>query len=354
MAVTVTLSGWIKRVPLEAYRTQKRGGKGRNAMTTKEEDTITDLFVASTHAPVLFFSTAGKVYRLKVWRLPEGTPQSKGRAMANLLPLEKGETIAAVLPLPEDPAEWASLHLMFATAQGYVRRNAMDSFTNVPSNGKLAIRFEDGDDDKLVGVALLTEHDDVLLAARSGKAIRFASTDVREFQSRTSSGVRGMTLAPGDEVISLSVLRGFNATTEEREAYLKCAPWKNNDDAECDLTDERVAEFAAAEQFILTVTANGFGKRSSAYEYRRTNRGGQGITNIDTNDRNGPVVASMPIESGEHVMLVTDQGKLIRTQAADIRIMGRGTQGVTILRTAEDEHVASVARIRDDEEEEEA
>jgi DNA gyrase subunit A len=347
MVVTVTLSGWIKRVSLDSYRAQNRGGKGRNAMTTKEEDTITELFVASTHAPVLFFSSLGKVYRLKVWKLPEGTPQSKGRAMANLLPLEPGETIQTVLPLPEDAEEWALLHVMFATAHGYVRRNSMDAFANVPSNGKLAMRFEDGDDDRLIGVALCHEAEDVLLAARSGKAIRFAVDDVREFQSRTSSGVRGMLLAPGDRVISLSILRGFDATPDEREAYLKAAPWKA-DPAEATLAADRVSAFAAAEQFILTVTANGYGKRSSAFEYRQTGRGGQGIVNIDTSDRNGAVVSSFPVESAEQLMLVTDQGKLIRTRVADIRIMGRGTQGVTLFKVADNEHVVSTARVRDD------
>ncbi|QMW22848.1 DNA gyrase subunit A [Sandaracinobacteroides saxicola] len=347
MVVTTTLSGWIKRVSLDSYRAQRRGGKGRNAMTTKEEDTITELFVASTHAPVLFFSTRGKVYRLKVWKLPEGTPQSKGRAMANLLPLEPGETIATVLPLPEDEGEWAKLHVMFATAHGYVRRNSMDAFANVPANGKLAMRFEDGDEDSLIGVALCHEREDVLLAARSGKAIRFAVDDVREFQSRTSSGVRGMTLAPGDEVISLSILRGFEATADEREAYLKAAPWKA-DPAEPTLPPERMAEFTAAEQFILTITANGYGKRSSAFEYRQTGRGGQGVVNIDTSERNGPVVSSFPVEPTEQLMLVTDQGKLIRTGVSDIRIMGRGTQGVTLFKVADDEHVVSTARIRDD------
>jgi len=349
MVVTVTHSGWIKRVSLDSYRAQKRGGKGRQGMATKEEDVITDLFVALTHAPVLFFSTFGKVYRLKVWKLPEGTPQSKGRAMANLLPLEPGETIATVLPLPEDEAEWGRMHVMFATARGLVRRNSMDAFASVPSNGKLAMRFEEGSDDRLIGVALAHESEDVLLAARSGKAIRFASDDVREFQSRTSTGVRGMDLEEGDEVISLSVLRRVGTTTEEREAYLKSAPWKGDPAPLDELSQERFAALAEAEQFILTMTANGYGKRSSAYEYRRTGRGGKGIVNIDTSDRNGHVVASFPVEPTEQLMLVTDQGKLIRTPVANIRIMGRGTQGVTLFRVADDEHVVSAARIRDSE-----
>lgn len=344
MVVTVTMTGYIKRVAADTYRAQKRGGKGRSGMSTKDEDVVTQLFVTSTHTPVLFFSTHGKVYRKKVWRLPEGTPQSKGRAMANLLPLADGETISTVLPLPEDESEWGKLHIMFATAQGYVRRNSMDAFTNVPSNGKLAIRFEDGDDDKLIGVALCDEGDDVLLASKCGKAIRFPVDDVREFQSRTSTGVRGMSLPlKDDEVISLSILKRFGATTEERDAYLR---------ANGELTPEREAEFKAAEQFILTVTANGYGKRTSAYAYRRTGRGGQGITNIDTSERNGHVVASFPVEDGEHLMLVTDQGKLIRTEVDQVRILGRATQGVTLFRVADNEHVVSAAKISDEDEDE--
>ncbi|ARS27543.1 DNA gyrase subunit A [Sphingomonas sp. KC8] len=351
MVVTVTHGGYIKRTPLEAFRAQKRGGKGRSGMATKDEDAITELFVTSTHTPVLFFSTHGKVYRKKVWRLPEGAPQARGRPMVNLLPLAAGETISTVLPLPEDEAEWAKLHVVFATAEGNVRRNSMDSFANVPTNGKFAMRFEEDDTDHLIGVALLSESDDILLATRNGKAIRFAATDVREFQSRTSTGVRGILLKDGDKVISLSILRGFDATTEERDAYLRAAPWKEGD-REVTLAPERMAEFAEAEEFILTVTVNGYGKRTSAYEYRRTGRGGQGITNIETSARNGTVVSSFAAHNGEQLMLVTDQAKLIRTTVADIRIAGRNTQGVTIFRVADDEHVVSAARIAESDEEE--
>jgi DNA gyrase subunit A len=349
MVVTVTLGGYIKRTPLDAFRAQKRGGKGRSGMGTKDEDAVTELFVTSTHTPVLFFSTHGKVYRLKVWRLPEGAPQARGRPMINLLPLAEGETISTVLPLPEDEAEWGQLQVVFATALGHVRRNSMDAFANVPSNGKFAMRFEEDDADRLIGVALLTEADDVLLATRNGKAIRFAATDVREFQSRTSTGVRGVTLKGDDEVISLSILGGFEATTDERDAYLRAAAWKNEPN-EPTLSPERMAEFAAAEQFILTVTANGYGKRTSAYEYRRTNRGGQGITNIETSARNGAVVASFPVAESEHLMLVTNQAKMIRTTVADIRIAGRNTQGVTIFRVADAEYVVSTARIDESDE----
>ena len=349
MVVTVTVQGYIKRTPLDAFRAQKRGGKGRAGMATKDEDAITSLFVTSTHTPVLFFSNLGKVYRQKVWRLPEGGPATRGRPMINLLPLAPGETISTVLPLPEDETRWGDLHVMFATANGTVRRNAMDAFANIPSNGKLAMRFDEGSDDKLIGVAVLTESDDVLLATRNGKAIRFAATDVREFQSRTSTGVRGVSLAEGDEVISLSILRGFQATTEEREQYLKAAAWKEGE-REAALPPERMAEFEAAEEFILTVTQNGYGKRTSAYEYRRTNRGGQGITNIVSAGRNGPVVASFPAHSGEQLMLVTDQAKLIRMSVGDVRVTGRNTQGVTLFSVAKDEHVVSAARIDEEEE----
>jgi DNA gyrase subunit A len=368
MVITVTMEGYIKRTPLAVFREQKRGGKGRAGMATKEEDAVTTLFVTSTHNPVLFFSNLGRVYRMKVWKLPEGGPNTRGRPMVNLLPLANGETISTVLPLPEDEAEWGNLHIMFATAHGTVRRNSMAAFTNIPTAGKIAMRFgagavedaESNDDsdeqsdptDRLIGVSLLTEGDDVLLATRNGKAIRFKATDVREFQSRTSTGVRGVRLAAGDEVISMSILHRVGTTQEEREAYLRFAPWKGEKYGECSLSQERIAEMHEKEQFILTITENGFGKRSSAYEYRRTNRGGQGITNIDTSPRNGCVVASFPARQGEQLMLVTDQGKMIRTTVGDIRIAGRNTMGVTIFKVADGEHVVSVAKIEESEEEE--
>jgi DNA gyrase subunit A len=361
MVVTVTMTGYIKRTPLSLFREQKRGGKGRSGMATKEEDAVTNLFVTSTHNPVLFFSNLGRVYRKKVWRLPEGGPTARGRPMVNLLPLSEGETISTVLPLPEDENEWGGLHIMFATAHGTVRRNSMAAFTNIPSAGKIAMRFgasetesEEGEEDttdRLIGVSLLSEGDDVLLATRNGKAIRFMSTDVREFQSRTSTGVRGIRLLGDDEVISMSILRRVGTTQEEREAYLKCPPWRDRDDVDCALPPERFAEMAEKEQFILTVTENGYGKRSSGYEYRRTNRGGQGITNIDTSERNGRVVASFPVRQGEQLILVTDQAKLIRTTVADIRIAGRNTMGVTIFKVADGERVVSVAKIDETEDE---
>ncbi len=351
MVVTVTLDGYIKRTTLDTFRSQKRGGKGRAGMNTKDEDVVTELFVTSTHTPVLFFSTHGKVYRMKVWRLPEGGPNTRGRPMINLLPLAKDEVISTVLPLPEDEAEWGALHVMFATAKGSVRRNSMDAFTNVPSNGKIAMKFEGVDaDDRLIGVALLSEEDDVLLASRSGKAIRFMGSDVREFQSRNSTGVRGMTLKGDDEVISLSILHRSGASQEERDAYLRAAPWKDNEN-EPTLPGERMDAMAEREQFILTVCANGYGKRSSAYEYRRTGRGGQGITNIDNIDRNGLVVASFPASKGEQLMLVTDQAKMIRMEIAGMRVIGRNTGGVRLFNVADNEHVVSAALIESSDDE---
>ena len=359
MVVTVTMTGYIKRTPLAVFREQKRGGKGRSGMSTKEEDIVTEMFVTSTHNPVLFFSNIGRVYRMKVWRLPEGGPTAKGRPMVNLLPLSEGETITTVLPLPQDEAEWGGLHIMFATAKGTVRRNSMDAFTNIPTAGKIAMKFGTSDEgeeeedslDRIIGVELLTEEDDVLLATRNGKAIRFLSTDVREFQSRASMGVRGVRLLGDDQVISMSILRRVGTTPEEREAYLRCPAWREKDE-ECSLPPERYAELVEGEQFLLTVTENGYGKRSSTYEYRRTNRGGQGIINIVTSERNGGVVASFPVKPGQSLMLVTDQGKMIRTTVGDIRIAGRNTQGVTIFNVANNEKVVSVAKVDESEEEE--
>ena len=354
MVVTVTMDGYIKRTALSTFRAQNRGGKGRAGMATKDEDVVTTMFVTSTHNPVLFFSTAGKVYRLKVWRLPEGGPTTRGRPIVNLLPaLDQGETIRTVLPLPEDEAEWAKLSVVFATAKGNVRRNSMDAFANIPSNGKFAMRFEEDSDDRLIGVDLLEESDDVLLASRAGKAIRFAGDDVREFQSRTSTGVRGMTLKGDDEVISLSILHRVGTSSDEREDYVRFAPWKGEKEGEPALSAERYAELAAREQFILTVCANGYGKMSSAYEYRRTGRGGQGITNIDNIERNGPVVASFPATQADQLMLVTDQAKLIRLPLESLRVIGRGSAGVRLFNVADNEHVVSAVRLADEEGEDE-
>lgn len=348
MVVTVTHGGYIKRTPLATFRAQARGGKGRAGMATKDEDAITELFVTSTHTPVLFFSNIGKVYRLKVWKLPEGGPQTRGRPMVNLLPLGEGEVISNVLTLPEDEAEWGGLSVVFATAKGYARRNSMDAFANVPSNGKIAMKFEGEDaDDRLIGVELLSADDDILLASRNGKAIRFAADDIREFQSRASTGVRAMKLGKDDQVMSLSILQRVGTTAEEREDYLRFAPWKPEKEGEPTLSTERIAEMAECEQFILTVCANGYGKLSSAYGYRRTGRGGQGITNIDNVERNGPVVASFPATKGDQLMLVTDQAKLIRMPLDSLRVLGRGTAGVRLFNVGENEHVVSAAKIEE-------
>ncbi|MBA4772137.1 MAG: DNA gyrase subunit A [Sphingomonas sp.] len=352
MVVTVTHQGYIKRTALDTFRAQARGGKGRSGMATKDEDAVTNLFVTSTHTPVLFFSTHGKVYRLKVWKLPEGGPATRGRPMVNLLPLADGETVSTVLPLPEDEAAWGALHVMFATAKGNVRRNAMDAFTNVPTNGKIAMKFDGEDaDDTLIGVALLAAGDDVLLATRAGKAIRFAGDDVREFQSRNSTGVRGITLRGDDQVISLSVLHRVGTTQEEREDYLRYAPWKPEKEGDPAMPAERFAELAAREQFILTVCANGYGKLSSAYDYRRIGRGGQGMTNIDNIARNGAVVASFPATRDDQLMLVTDQAKLIRMPLHSLRVISRGSAGVRLFDVGKDEHVVSAARIEESDEE---
>lgn len=349
MVVTVTLDGYIKRTPLSLFRAQNRGGKGRAGMSTKDEDAIRTMFVTSTHNPVLFFSTAGKVYRLKVWKLPEGGPNTRGRPIINLLPgLDTGETIATVLPLPEDEESWGALSVVFATAKGGVRRNAMDAFSNIPTNGKFAMRFDSASEDKLIGVALLDPNDHVLLASRNGKVIRFAGDEVREFTSRTSTGVRGMNLKSGDEVISLSILKGDLPDMEAREEYLRVAPWKGHEDPAPMSEDQQ--NMATEEEFILTVCSNGYGKMSSAYEYRQTGRGGQGVVNIDNIDRNGPVVASFTATRQDQLMLVTDQAKLIRIGLHTLRILGRNTAGVRLFDVGKNEHVVSAVRIDEQEE----
>ena len=351
MVVTVTLDGYIKRTPLSTFRAQNRGGKGRAGMSTKDEDAIAEMFVTSTHNPVLFFSTAGKVYRIKVWKLPEGGPTTRGRPIINLLPaLDDGETIQTVLPLPEDEDTWGALSVVFATAKGNVRRNSMDAFSNIPSNGKFAMRFDEDSDDRLIGVRLVEAGDDVMLASKAGKAIRFGAEEVREFTSRTSTGVRGMKLPDGTEVVSLSTLSATGTTPEEREQYLKFAPYKAEREGKPELTPERFAELEEKEQFILTVCANGYGKVSSSYEYRTTGRGGQGVVNIDNIERNGPVVASFVVSSGDQLMLVTDQAKLIRIGLESLRVLGRNTAGVRLFNVGKNEHVVSAVKIDETEE----
>ncbi|MBP7065518.1 DNA gyrase subunit A [Ferrovibrio sp.] len=355
MVVTVSHAGYVKRTPLSTYRTQKRGGKGRSGMATKEEDFVTELFVANTHQPVLFFSNIGRVYKMKIYRLPIGNPQSRGKAFVNLLPLSEGEKIAVVMPLPEDEASWGNLHVAFATAKGYVRRNDLSDFVSINAGGKIAMKFEGEDaDDQLVAVRSCSDQDDILLASHQGKCIRFPVSDVRSFQSRSSTGVRGMKLADGDRVISMSILRHVDVTAEEREAYgrrksalERIEAGESGVELPSEMSAERFTALQAAEQVLLTVTEKGYGKRSSAYEYRVTGRGGSGIINIETTAKNGDVAATFPVEHGDQIMLVTDGGQLIRCPVDDIRIAGRNTQGVIIFKLAEGEKVASVAHLTD-------
>ncbi len=362
MVVTVTDAGYIKRVPLNAYKAQKRGGKGKSGMATKEEDFVTRLFVASTHTPVLFFSSNGIVYKMKVYKLPLGSPNSKGKPFVNLLPLSEGENITAIMKLPENEEECKNLSIMFATASGNVRRNSLMDFVNVQANGKIAMKLDEGD--KLINVMLCTEDNDVMLATRSGKCIRFPVDDVRVFVGRASTGVRGIKLADDDEVISMSILKHIKASSEARDEYLKVSSAIKKMEAENPnnmcvapqdtgllsiLTPEEYENMKEREEFILSVTSTGYGKRSSSYEYRVTGRGGQGIANMEMSARNKEIVSSFPIEDDNHIMMVTDGGKLIRMPVTDIRIAGRKTQGVILFRTAENEKVVSVTWLNTDE-----
>jgi DNA gyrase subunit A len=364
MVVTVSHAGYIKRVPLSTYRAQRRGGRGRAGMAIREEDFLSEVFVASTLDPVLFFTSTGRVYKLKVYRLPLGTPQARGRPMINLLPLAEGETISTVMPLPEDEASWASLHVMFATASGYVRRNTLSDFVDIRANGKIAMKFEGEDEgDRLIAVAPCSDANDVLLATRSGKAIRFPVEDVRVFSGRSSVGVRGIRLLGDDAVISMSILRHEAVSPETRNAYLKLAnerrrqngddePQAEGDDGdapagEAAVSEELFADLAAREEFLLSVTEKGFGVRGSAYGYRITGRGGQGINNMDLTRRSDAVVAVFPVGPKDQIMLVTDGGMVIRTTVDEIRIARRGSAGVVIFRVGDGERVVSVARLPD-------
>jgi DNA gyrase subunit A len=370
MVVTVSHAGYVKRVPLSTYRAQRRGGKGRAGMQTREEDFVTRLFVASTHAPLLFFSSRGQVYKEKVWRLPQAAPQARGKALINILPLEQGENITTIMPLPEDEASWSKLDVMFATTRGTVRRNKLSDFSDVRRSGIIAMKLDEGD--AIVDVQICTENDDVLLTSAAGQCIRFAVDDVRVFQGRTSMGVRGINLADGDKLISLSILRHVEATADERAAYLKRANAvrrsgngngngngeveENGADGEeaagaIELGQTRYAELSAAEQFVLTISEKGIGKRTSSYEYRTTGRGGKGIVAMAITEKNGRLVASFPVEESDQIMLVTDGGQLIRCPVDGIRIAGRSTQGVIVFSTAEGERVASVERLSEESEE---
>ena len=374
MVVTVTHGGYVKRVPVSAYRAQRRGGKGRSGMATREDDFVSSLFVANTHTPVLFFSSRGIVYKLKVWRLPLGAPQARGKAFVNLLPLGDGETISAVMPMPEDESGWAKLNVMFATARGGVRRNELSDFTSVNQGGKIAMKFE-GEDagDRLIDVNVCTEEQDVLLATRQGRAMRFPVSTVRVFASRNSTGVRGIALAEGDEVISMSLVDGGKGIpTEDRDTYLRQSRAQRQaenatesgeplvetteEDAAVGeeaastahiLSPERFAELRAKEEFVLTVASSGFGKRTSAYEYRVTGRGGKGVELMSL-AKGGEIVAAVPVLDTDEIMLVTDAGTLIRCPVDGIRIAGRATRGVRIVNVSEGERVVTAVRIGDD------
>jgi DNA gyrase subunit A len=360
MVVTVSHSGYIKRVPLDTYRIQKRGGKGRTGMSMKDEDFVSRVFVANTHTPMLFFSSTGIVYKLKVWRLPVSSPQGRGKAMVNILPLSQGEKITTIMPLPEDEKSLDNLYVMFATSKGNVRRNDLSDFTSVQANGKIAMKPEG--DESIVNVAICGEDDDVLLASQNGKAIRFSTTNVRVFKSRASTGVRGIKLGSGDEVVDMAILRHVDTDANEARAYLKQAAAMRRaltgDEAvieepsieeeageETALSPERYAELGAKEQFVLTLSNRGFGKRSSSYEYRTSNRGGQGIIAMTLNKKTGSVVASFPVEETDQIMLVTNGGQLIRCPVNDVRIAARNTQGVTVFRTSDEEEVVSVEHL---------
>jgi DNA gyrase subunit A len=364
MVVTVTHGGYVKRVPVSAYRAQRRGGKGRSGMATREDDFVSSLFVANTHTPVLFFSSRGIVYKLKVWRLPLGAPQARGKAFVNLLPLFEGETISAVMPMPEDESSWSTLNVMFATARGGVRRNELSDFVNVHQTGKIAMKFE-GEDagDRLIGVGVCTEEQDVLLATRQGRAKRFPVSAVRVFASRNSTGVRGIALAEGDEVISMSLVdSGKGITTDERDGYLRqsralrqLANTEEEAPAAAEeatapvamLSTDRFAALQGKEEFVLTVANSGFGKRTSAYEYRVTGRGGKGVELMSL-AAEVQVVAAFPVKPTDQIMLVTDGGTLIRCPVDGIRIAGRATRGVRIVNVSDGERVVSAIRIGED------
>ena len=371
MVVTVTHGGYVKRTPLSTYRTQHRGGKGRSGMAMKDDDFVTRVFSANTHTDMLFFSSAGMVYKQKVWRLPQGAPNSRGKAMVNILPLQQDETITSILPLPDDEKAQAELDVMFATRSGNVRRNKLSDFVRVNRNGKIAMKLDDGDG--IVRVRICSEKDDILLTTALGQCIRFRADDVRVFAGRNSTGVRGIRLAEGDEVIAMGVLRHVEVTSEEARAYLKHAAAMRRaatgeeedmgDDgeevADTALSPERIAELGAAEQFILTIADDGMGKRSSAYDYRVTGRGGKGLVALNIwgrDKKSGPVkqvAQSFPVAETDDVMLVTDGGQLIRTPVEQIRIAGRATGGVWVLRTNDEERVVSVARLVENEEDDE-
>lgn len=361
MVVTITHGGYIKRVPLDTYRAQRRGGKGRSGTALKDEDFVSDMFVASTHTPIIFFTSRGIAHKIKVWQLPLATPTSRGKALVNLLPLQEGENVSVYLRVPENEEVWDKLDIMLATSHGSVRRNKLTDFQNIRSNGLIAMKLEEGE--KLVSVKICTEDEDIMLATLKGKAIRFSVGDIRVFSGRTSTGVRGIKIGDGDEVISMSVLKHIDATPEERAAYLKAASKLRGADeegmeteegaADISLSAERFKELQDKEQFLLTATNGGFGKRTSAYEYRLTGRGGQGITNMSLTKKNGgEVVATFPVTDSHQVMLISNQGQMIRMPIGGVRFTGRSAQGVTLFKVSEGEKVVSVAWLIEEESDE--
>jgi DNA gyrase subunit A len=361
MVVTVTSGGYIKRTPLADFRSQRRGGKGLAGMQTKEEDVVTTLFVANTHTQLLFFTTDGMVYKLKTWRLPQGGRTSKGKAIVNILPIPAGVSVADIMPVDRDEKEWSDLQIVFATSAGTVRRNALSDFTNVMRNGKIAMKFEDDHaETTLINAKIASPDEDVMLVTASGRAIRFPSSDVRVFNSRSSVGVRGIRLGENDRVVSMSIIRHFNASSDERAAYLKMrrAMAGIADDAEmpadedaasanATISQERYAEMSAAENLILTLTAKGMGKLSSSHDYPVRGRGGMGVQAMDKSMRGGPLVASFPVDLDDQVMLATSKGQSIRVPVDGISFRSRSAGGVKVFNTGKGEEVVSVAWIAD-------
>ncbi len=362
MVITVSHAGYIKRVPLSSYRAQRRGGRGRTGMSTREEDFVEQMFVVNTHTPIIFFSSLGKAYVLKVYRLPLASATSKGKALVNLLPLEAGEKISTIMPLPTDESLWENLHIMFATSRGNVRKNRLSDFLNIRSNGKIAMKLDP--EEYLVSVATCEENSDILLSTYRGRCIRFQTSDIRLFSGRNSNGVRGIKLLDNDCVVSMCVLKQGSFTIEERDLYLKQVRALRGTEASeeevqgtvepAKLSQERFRELAAQEEFILTLSEKGYGKRTSSYEYRLTGRGGQGITNMEITQKTGLILACFPVKEEDHLMLVTDEGQLIRSRVKEIRIAGRRTQGVRVFRLNEGESVVSADRVFDDADVEEA
>jgi DNA gyrase subunit A len=361
MVVTISNVGYAKRVPLDTYRAQGRGGKGRAGMSTKDEDFVTDLFVANTHQWILFFTTKGMAYRLKVYKLPVGNPQARGKALVNLLPLAQDERISAVLPMPLDEKSWNDLDIIFATSLGHVRRNKLADFDSIRASGLIAMKLDDGEN--LIGVHTAKPEDDIMLSTALGRAIRFGVDDIRVFAGRNSNGVRGIKLSAKDEIISLSILNGITASADERAAYLKARRAANDNggeepEVEADeddgaianitLAPDRIKQLEVAEEYVLTVTSKGFGKLTSAYEYRTSGRAGQGITNLKNAEKVGEVVATFPVQPIDQVMLATDGGTLIRLPLSSVRITGRATSGVILLRVSDGERVVSAVRIEGD------